>query len=104
MARRLRKEEVVTIEVLADKGLWKRAIARQLGVADRTVRYHLEPQADGAVDGRKDTVRRAAEFADAIEVWWREKLRQNVQRPSGSAEDSNEEPQVLGTPCRAKSL
>lgn len=79
MARRLRKEEVVTIEVLAEKGLSKRAIARQLGVADRTVRYHLERKADGAVDGRKGKVRRAAEHADAINVWWQDKLRQEQE-------------------------
>lgn len=79
MARRLRKEEVVTIEVLAEKGLSKRAIARQLGVADRTVRYHLERKAAGAVDGRKNKVRLAAEFAGVIDAWWQEKVRQEEE-------------------------
>lgn len=35
MERRLREEEVMRIEVLAERGVPKRAIARTLGVAER---------------------------------------------------------------------
>jgi len=49
----LRREEVVTIEVLSAKQLPARAIAGQLGVAESTVRYNLQRSRDGAVDGRK---------------------------------------------------
>jgi len=51
---RLRKEERVTIDVLAEKGEPKREIARTLGVSEGTVRYHLRRQAGGAEDGRGD--------------------------------------------------
>jgi len=59
----------VTIEVLSAKQVPSRAIARQLGVAESTVRYHLRRSRDGAVDGRKDKVFAAAAFADAIDAW-----------------------------------
>jgi IS30 family transposase len=48
----LRREEVLTIEVLSAKLVLSRAIARQLGVAEGAVRYHLRRQAAHAVDGR----------------------------------------------------
>ena len=38
MARRLRREEVLTIKVLAEKGEAKRQIARTLGVGESLVR------------------------------------------------------------------
>jgi len=66
---RLSEEEIVTIEVLAEKGEAKRQIARTLGVSEGTVRYHLRRRAEGAEDGRKKKVRRAAELADPIAHW-----------------------------------
>ncbi len=41
MPRRLRKEEIVTIRVLAEKGQNHCQVARSLGVSEGTVRYHL---------------------------------------------------------------
>lgn len=54
VTHRLRREEVVTIQVLAEKQLPQRAIARQLGVTEGTVRYHLQRQRVGACDGRHE--------------------------------------------------
>ncbi len=44
----------------------KYAIARMLGVRENTVRYHLERQARGAVDGRSLQLHKAAGLAEAI--------------------------------------
>lgn len=52
MERRLRGEEVMTIGVLYERGMSKRAIARQLGVDEKAVRYRLRRLASEAVDGR----------------------------------------------------
>ena len=49
---KLDRETRMTISVLARNGQSGRAIARMLGVAENTVRYHLRRQAMGAVDGR----------------------------------------------------
>jgi transposase len=66
--RRLRWEEVVTIEVLHERGMSNRAIARQLGVHEHAVRYRLARLASGAPDGRAKPF--AAEpWAEAIGHW-----------------------------------
>jgi len=41
MPVRLRREEIVTIQVLAEKGQNHCEIGRRLGVTEGTVRYHL---------------------------------------------------------------
>lgn len=64
MPGRLTAEDVVTIQVLSGKAVASRAIARQLGVTEGAVRYHLRPQASGAKDGRGPKV-----FAAAALVW-----------------------------------
>lgn len=69
MGRRLRREEVMTIEVLHERGLSNRAIARQLGVYEHAVRYRLARQAAGAVDGRAQKPFAAAPWAAAIATW-----------------------------------
>jgi transposase len=69
MPCRLRREEVVTIRVLSEKHVPARAIARQLGVAESTVRYHLQRAHAGAVDGRKEKPFAAVSFLPAIEAW-----------------------------------
>lgn len=48
---RLDRETRMTISVLAKQGQGKRAIAQMLGVDEKAVRYHLQRQAEGAVDG-----------------------------------------------------
>ena len=68
MPSRLRREDVVTIGVLDEKGEPKRAIARRLGVAEGTGRYHLRRRSDGAVDGRAK-VFAAEAYAGVIAAW-----------------------------------
>jgi transposase len=67
----LRSEEIVTIEVLDDKGVAKTEIARTLGVTEGTVRYHLKRRAKEAVDGRRWPFK-AAKHAGVIEEWFRD--------------------------------
>jgi len=59
----------MSIEVLTDKGVSNREVARLLGVSEGTVRYHRRRQATGAVDGRRRQVRKAAAWREAIECW-----------------------------------
>ena len=59
----------MTIKTLASKGVAKRAIARQLGLSEGTVRYLLRRQAAGANDGRAKQRFLAADYAAAIERW-----------------------------------
>jgi transposase len=79
MPCRLRKEEVVTLRVLAEKGHMKTAIAKVLGVCEGTVRYHLRRAAEGAEDGRKNKPRRADEVAGVIKNWY--EARRDRKRP-----------------------
>ena len=72
MGRRLRREEVTTIQVLHERGLSNRAIARQLGVREHTVRYRLRRLAAGAEDGRAGKPFRAEALAGVIERWMEE--------------------------------
>lgn len=69
MAGRLSREEVVTIQVLSEKGVPKRQIARELEVAESTVRYHVQRGVDGARDGRAGKARLADGLAGPIEGW-----------------------------------
>lgn len=71
-ARRLLKEEVVTIGVLAGKGQNHCEIARTLGVTEGAVRYHLRRRAQGAADGRKDRSFKAESVAPVIDAWFAE--------------------------------
>lgn len=66
MSHRLSREELVTIQVLDQKGQTASAIARQLQVTEGAVRYHLKRAAAGTTDGRGKQVHKAAEFAGAI--------------------------------------
>ena len=63
---KLDRETRMTISVLARNGQSGRAIARMLGVAENTVRYHLQRQANGAVDGRSRQEHKADGCAAAI--------------------------------------
>lgn len=56
----------VTMRHLAEKGMGRREIARVLGVAESTVRYHLARMAAGAGDGRADQPQRAMGMREAI--------------------------------------
>ncbi len=62
-------EVKVTIKTLASKNVAKRDIARQLGLNEATVRYHLKRIEADVPDGRARQRRVAADYADAIERW-----------------------------------
>jgi transposase len=70
MSRRLREEEVMTMQVLHERGCSKRAIARTLGVDEKAVRYRLQRLRDGVLDGRRDKPFRAEAVAEAIAHWF----------------------------------
>ena len=59
----------MTIQVLHERGSSNRAIARQLGVDEKAVRYRLGRLRAGAVDGRRDKPFRAEAVAEAIAHW-----------------------------------
>lgn len=69
MPCRLKKEEVVTLRVLAERGRSNCEIARTLGVSEGTVRYHLKRAEEGAEDGRADKPFEAAAFDRVIRQW-----------------------------------
>ena len=50
MGRRLREEEVMTIQVLHERGCSNREIARKLGIREGAVRYRLARLAVGAAE------------------------------------------------------
>lgn len=57
------------IKTLSAKGVSRRAIGRQLGLSEGTIRYHLRLLAAGAVDGRARQPRAARAVAEAIACW-----------------------------------
>lgn len=67
MAPKLTPEEIVTLQVLKDKGQSQSQIAQTLGVTEGTVRYHLRRH--GRQDGRKNKPKKAAPWTDAIDLW-----------------------------------
>src|SRR4051812_41204560 len=81
----LTREQIVTIEVLQQRGQSQRQTARILGVSEGAVRYHLRRARDAAADGRQKPSRiEQLGLADAVAHWWHaqaEVLRQ--ERPPG---------------------
>ncbi len=69
MPVKLSTEARVTIKELDRRGVSRSAIARTLGVTEGAVRYHLERQATGAVDGRSLQEFKAARWAEHINYW-----------------------------------
>lgn len=69
MGRRLRQEEIVTIQVLHERGRSNREIGRQLGIDEKAVRYRLSRLFSGAKDGRAGKPFKAASVGQAIDVW-----------------------------------
>ena len=78
MGRRLKREEVMTIQVLHERGLSNRAIVRQLGIHENAVRYRLQREAAGRRDGRRDKPFRAGALGGVIEQWMAEPGRGGV--------------------------
>ena len=72
MGRRLKREEVMTIQVLHERGLSNRAIARQLGIREYAVRYRLRAAAERRPDGRSAKPFRAEALAGVIARWMEE--------------------------------
>jgi DNA-binding CsgD family transcriptional regulator len=66
MAPTLSEEEIVTLQVLRDKGLSFREIAATLGVSEGTIRYHRKRR--GQLDGRGKP-RKAQALANVIDAW-----------------------------------
>lgn len=68
---KLTKEEIVTLQVLKNKGETNQVIAHRLNVTEGTVRYHLRRQASGATDGRKKKcLIRQLGLEQVVKHWW----------------------------------
>jgi transposase len=72
---KLTREQVVTIEVLQQRGQSQSQTARILGVSEGTVRYHLRRAREGAVDGRqKPSQIEQLGLDQAVAHWWQAQL------------------------------
>ncbi len=68
---KLTKDEIVTLQVLKDKGESNCAIAKRLGVTEGAVRYHARRATQKAVDGRKKTsLIEQLGLQEAVRRWW----------------------------------
>ncbi len=68
---KLSKEQIVTIEVLHQRGQSQSHTARILGVSEGAVRYHLRRVRVGATDGRRKPSRiEQLGLAEAVAHWW----------------------------------
>lgn len=68
---KLTKEEIVTLQVLKNKGETNRAIAHRLSVTEGTIRYHLRRQANGVTDGRKkQCLIETLGLEQVVDHWW----------------------------------
>ena len=73
----LSKEEVVTLQVLRQKGESNCAIARRLGITEATVRYHLRQQAQPTPDRRAKTpLIVQMQLGEVVEHWWADQCQQ----------------------------
>ena len=63
---KLDQEARVTLRKLAELGRSRRDIARTLGVAESTIRYHLQRMEQGAIDGRSLQKHMAEDWSSAI--------------------------------------
>jgi transposase len=67
----LTREQIVTIEVLQQKGQSQSQTARILGVSEGAVRYHLRRAEEGATDGRQKPSRiEQQDLAEVVAHWW----------------------------------
>jgi transposase len=68
---KLTSEQIVTIEVLQQRGPSQSQTARILGVSEGAVRYHLRRAREGADDGRQEPARiEQLGLTEAVAHWW----------------------------------
>ena len=68
---KLTREQIVTIEVLQQRGQSQSQTARVLGVSEGAVRYHLRRARDGATDRRRKPSRiEQRGLAEVVAHWW----------------------------------
>jgi transposase len=68
---KLTREQIVTIQVLHQRGQPATQTARLLGVTEGTVRYHRRRAREGAGDGRKKPSRvEQTGLVEVVEHWW----------------------------------
>jgi len=69
---KLTREQIVTIEVLEQRGQSQSQTARILGISEGAVRYHLRRSREGATDERqKPSHIEQLGLDDAVAHWWR---------------------------------
>jgi len=66
---KLRERDLVVMDVLREKGWSTRAVARELGVDESTLRYRIERHEAGAGDGRSRQAEACAPWGAAIGSW-----------------------------------
>jgi transposase len=72
---KLTREQIVTIEVLQQRGQSQSQTARLLGVSEGTVRYHLRRARGGTPDGRRKASRiEQLGLAEAVAHWWQSQI------------------------------
>ena len=70
---KLSKDEIVTLQVLRQKGETNQAIAERLGISEGTVRYHLKRASQQASDGRaKLSQIQKLQLQQVVEHWWQD--------------------------------
>jgi transposase len=68
---KLTREQIVTIEVLQQRGQSQSQTARILGVSEGAVRYHLRRAREGTADGRQKPSRiEQLGLTEAVAHWW----------------------------------
>ena len=80
---KLTREQIVTIEVLQQRGQSQSQTARLLGVSEGTVRYHLRRARGGTLDGRRKASRiEQLGLVEAAAHWWQAQIEiLNQERP-----------------------
>ncbi len=87
MPPKLTPEEIVTLQILKQKGQSQTQIAQTLGVTEGAVRYHLRRQ--GQQDGRKDKACKAAPLAQVIDAWVTQGQPEGQEAPSEPSRPAN---------------
>ncbi|MEK6235868.1 MAG: helix-turn-helix domain-containing protein, partial [Planctomycetales bacterium] len=72
---KLRKEHIVTLQVLHEQGESNRKIAKRLKVTEGTIRYHVRRQTENAQDGRKKLCLIEKEgLQEVVRQWWDDQM------------------------------